>query len=70
MVEIQTLVATTISMAASLWQVSHPTPALAALYEQVPEWGRVALDFKPRLTLIVQATALGLAQMTADDRQP
>jgi hypothetical protein len=67
--QVQTLVATTISLAASLWQVSHPTPTLAALYEQIPSWGHVALDFKPRLTLILQATALGLAQMAADSRE-
>jgi AcrR family transcriptional regulator len=68
--QVQTLVATTISIAASLWQVSHPTPTLAALYEQVPTWGHVALDFKPRLTLIVQATAIGLARMAMDSQQP
>jgi hypothetical protein len=26
------------SFAASFWQVSHPTPTLATLYEQVPDW--------------------------------
>jgi AcrR family transcriptional regulator len=70
MAQIQTLVATTIALTASFWQVSHPTPTLAALYEQVPEWGHAALDFKPRLTFILQATALGLAQTAADNQQP
>lgn len=60
--QVQALITTTISLAASLWQVSHPTPTLEALYEQVPEWGHVALDFEPRLAFILQATALGLAQ--------
>ncbi|WP_034262540.1 TetR family transcriptional regulator [Actinospica robiniae] len=64
--QIKTLVATTISLAASLWQVSHPTPTLAALYEQVPEWGHIALDFESRLALIVQATALGLTQIAPE----
>jgi AcrR family transcriptional regulator len=68
--QIQTLVATTIALTASFWQVSHPTPTLAALYEQVPDWGHAALDFKPRLTLILQATALGLVQTAADNQQP
>lgn len=58
--QVQILVATTISLAASFWQVSHPTPTLAELYQQVPEWGHVALDFEPRLKLIVRATAIGL----------
>lgn len=64
--QIQTLVATTISLTASFWQISHPTPTLAALYEEVPEWGHVALDFEPRLAHILRATALGLAQIAAD----
>jgi hypothetical protein len=68
--QIQTLVATAISLAASLWQVSHPTPTLAALYEQVPAWGHVALDVEPRLAFILRATALGLAQMPARTQQP
>jgi hypothetical protein len=44
------------------WQVSHPTPTLAALYEQVPAWGHVALDFAPRLRLLLDATAVGLVE--------
>lgn len=62
---VQVLVATTVSPAASFWQISHPTATLAKLYEEVPEWGRVALDFEPRLTLIVQATATGLSDMAS-----
>jgi hypothetical protein len=68
--QIQTLVATAISLAASLWQVSHPTPTLAALYEQVPAWGHVALDVEPSLAFFLRATALGLAQMPARTQQP
>ncbi|MBL0887956.1 hypothetical protein [Myceligenerans indicum] len=47
--------------AANLWQVAHPTPVLARLYEEEPAWGHVALDFEPRLTRLLQATARGLA---------
>ena len=39
--------ATALALAAYLWQVAYPTPTLAALYEQVPEWGHVALDSPP-----------------------
>ncbi|MET7394289.1 TetR family transcriptional regulator [Dactylosporangium sp. NPDC005572] len=61
--EIQTLVAATVSLTGSLWQVAHPAPTLAALYEQEPSWAHAALDFEPRLTLILQATAIGLGQV-------
>jgi AcrR family transcriptional regulator len=54
------LVAAALSFAGSFWQISHPTPTLAALYEDVPEWGHVALDFAPRLRLLLRSTALGL----------
>ncbi|WP_440105223.1 hypothetical protein [Streptosporangium sp. H16] len=60
--QIQALVAATLAFAASFWQVSHPTPTLAALYEQVPDWGHVALDFQPRLRLLLQSTAIGLTE--------
>jgi len=59
--QIQALVAATLAFAAAFWQVSHPTPTLAALYEQVPSWGHVALDFEPRLRLLLRSTAVGLA---------
>ncbi|MDN4641091.1 hypothetical protein QCD70_12605 [Agreia sp. PsM10] len=45
--------------------LSHPTPTLAALYEKVPEWGHVALDFTPRLKLLLGALATGLAATPA-----
>ncbi|MDI5939509.1 MULTISPECIES: TetR family transcriptional regulator [Micromonospora] len=60
--QIQALLAATLAFAANFWQVSHPTPTLAALYEQVPEWGHVAFDFRPRLQLLLQSTAVGLAE--------
>lgn len=59
--QIQNLLATTLMLAAGFWQVSHPTPTLARLYEQVPEWGHVALDFGPRLLQLLRAMAVGLA---------
>jgi hypothetical protein len=58
--QLQNLVGVAIALAASFWQVSHPTPTLAALYEQVPRWGHVALDFAPRLQHLLQAMATGL----------
>jgi AcrR family transcriptional regulator len=58
--QIQALVAAALAFAASFWQVSHPTPTLAALYAQVPRWSHVALDFQPRLRLLLQSTAIGL----------
>ncbi|GLZ02092.1 TetR family transcriptional regulator [Actinoplanes sp. NBRC 103695] len=60
--QVQALIAATLAFAASFWQVSHPTPTLAALYEQVPDWGHVALDFQPRLRLLLQSTAVGLTE--------
>ncbi|NYF09218.1 AcrR family transcriptional regulator [Leifsonia sp. AK011] len=48
-------------MAGSLWQVAHPTPTLAGLYAQEPQWAHVALDFEPRLTRFLQAFAVGLS---------
>lgn len=62
--QIQSLLATTIMLAAGFWQLSHPTPTLARLYEQVPEWGHIALDFGPRLRHLLRATAVGLAATT------
>jgi AcrR family transcriptional regulator len=66
--QIQSLITAALAFAAGFWQVSHPTPTLAALYEQVPAWGHAALDFAPRLRLLLQATAIGLAAtMPAQD---
>jgi AcrR family transcriptional regulator len=59
--QLQNLMAAALPLAANLWQVAHPTPTLAALYDQVPEWGHVALDFEPRLQTLLRATAIGLS---------
>jgi AcrR family transcriptional regulator len=67
--QIRALVAAAIAFASAFWQVSHPTPTLAALYEEVPAWGHVALDFAPRLRLLLEATAVGLVEtLTPGDR--
>ncbi len=42
--------------------MAHPTPTLAALYEQEPQWGHVALDFAPRLNRALKAFAIGFAE--------
>lgn len=57
--QINGLLAVAITLAAGFWQVSHPTLTLAKLYEQVPCWGHVALDFAPRLESALTAYAIG-----------
>ncbi|ATL85062.1 TetR family transcriptional regulator [Streptomyces malaysiensis subsp. malaysiensis] len=64
--QIADLLAAAIMLAAGLWQVSHPTPTLAALYEQEPRWGHVALDFGPRLKGLLEACAVGLDSARSD----
>jgi hypothetical protein len=56
----QDLITTALGLTANLWQISHPTPTLAQLYAHEPRWGHAALDFEPRLTRLLQATATGL----------
>jgi AcrR family transcriptional regulator len=60
--QLRGLIAAALALAGGFWQVSHPTPTLAALYDQVPAWGHVALDFLPRLRLLLQSTAIGLTE--------
>lgn len=60
------LLSATLALAANGWQVAHPTPTLAALYEKVPEWGHVAFDFTGRLKLLLQALAIGLTSTPPD----
>ncbi|MQY10204.1 hypothetical protein SRB5_03110 [Streptomyces sp. RB5] len=55
------LITVALGLTANLWQISHPTPTLAELYARHPRWGHAALDFEPRLTRLLQATATGLA---------
>ncbi|WP_213008822.1 TetR family transcriptional regulator [Paractinoplanes toevensis] len=56
----EALITAALAMAAHLWQISHPTETLAALYAQEPRWAHAALDFEPRLSRLLQATAAGL----------
>jgi AcrR family transcriptional regulator len=65
--QLDALMATAVTVAAGLWQAAHPTPTLAALYTEVPEWGHAALDFAPRLRLVLRSTALGLVSTLPDD---
>jgi AcrR family transcriptional regulator len=55
------LITAALGLTANLWQVSHPTPTMIELYAQHPRWGHTALDFEPRLTRLLRATARGLA---------
>jgi AcrR family transcriptional regulator len=59
--QLESLLAAALSLAASFWQLAHPTPTLAQLYAEVPRWGHVALDFEPRLARLLEATASGLS---------
>jgi AcrR family transcriptional regulator len=63
----QDLIAATLGLTANLWQISHPTATLAELYTQEPRWAHAALNFEPRLTRLLRATATGL---TATDTPP
>ncbi|WP_446039071.1 TetR family transcriptional regulator [Streptomyces sp. SID1121] len=58
--EAQTVLAATMSLAGNFWQLSHPAPTLAALYEEVPRWGHAALSFEPRLEHLLTAILRGL----------
>lgn len=60
--QLHDLIAAALGMTANFWQLSHPTATLAELYRQEPRWAHVALDFEPRLTRLLQATAVGLTQ--------
>jgi AcrR family transcriptional regulator len=55
------LLSAAVALASYFWQEANPTPTLAALYEQVPRWGRDALDFASRLDRLLKACAAGLA---------
>ena len=61
-VQLRALVAATLPLASALWQAAHPTPALAELYEQEPGWGHLTADFTARLSVLLRATAAGLAE--------
>jgi hypothetical protein len=58
----ENLLPAALAFAANFWQLAHPTPTLAQLYEQVPHWGHAAFDFAPRLGRLLAATAIGLTE--------
>lgn len=58
------LVATANALAGSLWQTANPPPALARLYSEDPRLEHAVVDFAPRLTRLLTATAEGLAVAT------
>jgi hypothetical protein len=50
------------ALAATLWQASHPSAALALAYEADPEIAAVRVDdFRQTLTRLLAATCTGLA---------
>jgi AcrR family transcriptional regulator len=59
------LVAAAVCLTAHLWQIAHPTPALAELFARQPHWRHLALDFEARLARSLQAIARGLTQRAA-----
>jgi AcrR family transcriptional regulator len=54
------LVATTMALAQSLWQIAHPPATLARLYREDVRLAHAATDFAPRLTRLLHACVLGL----------
>jgi hypothetical protein len=70
--QVESLLAATILLAAGFWQLAHPTPTLAKLYDEVPHWGHAALDFERNLDHLLTATARGLVHQPcqADARGP
>ena len=68
--QMQDLITVALGLTANLWQISHPTPTLAELYAQHLRGGHVAFDFEPRLTRLLQATAVGLAVTDARSGRP
>ena len=61
--QVEDLIAVALGLTANLWQLSHPTPTLRQLYREIPRWGHTALEFETRLTRLLEATAMGLAQL-------
>ena len=57
---VEDLMSAAVSLASYLWQASHPSSTLAQLFTEEPRWSHIALDFEPRLTRLLQATAGGL----------
>jgi AcrR family transcriptional regulator len=61
----------TTMLAGSLWQVAHPSDALAVLYEQDPELIPAHLEFVPTLTRLTARFIHGFTQAKSDaERAP
>lgn len=58
--DLMDLVVTVSAVAASLHQIAHPPPALAALYRDDPALGHAAVDFVPTLRRITETFLKGL----------
>ncbi|MEV4342992.1 TetR family transcriptional regulator [Actinoplanes sp. NPDC049596] len=56
----QDLIAAVTSIAAGLWQVSHPPATLARLYAEDERVAHLASDFTPRLARLTEAMVRGL----------
>jgi AcrR family transcriptional regulator len=54
------LVGATCMVAASLWQVTHPPPLLADLYEQEPALDHATLEFEPTIVRLATTLILGI----------
>ncbi|MFC8830421.1 TetR/AcrR family transcriptional regulator [Streptomyces sp. NPDC057137] len=54
------LVTTSMALAQSLWQIAHPPPTLAALYEEDDRLAHAGTEFGPALTRLLHACVLGL----------
>ncbi|MGI5502344.1 TetR family transcriptional regulator [Lentzea sp. CA-135723] len=67
--QLHAMIAAALPLASAFWQAAHPTPALAKLYEQQPSWGHMAMEFEPRLKVLLQAIAVGLSEMDRKERR-
>ncbi|MCT2586947.1 TetR/AcrR family transcriptional regulator [Actinophytocola gossypii] len=58
------LVGATCMVAASLWQVTHPPPLLADLYEHEPGLEHATLEFEPTIVRLATTLILGIRART------
>jgi AcrR family transcriptional regulator len=54
------LISTVNAITGALWQISHPTEAVAELYRTDPHLGHAVVDFAPSLRRQVETAILGL----------
>ncbi|MFJ1914356.1 TetR family transcriptional regulator [Streptomyces sp. NPDC088147] len=60
------LVTTSMALAQSLWQISHPPETLAKLYREDTRLAHAAVEFTPRLTRLLHATVVGLTAVGSE----